>query len=78
MGWWRMARVAWGLAWPYVLTPWRSPLLRWRMETYGLPDAQGRALTAHGITPQDFTRFLLRRRAELARFLRWAAELPRR
>jgi hypothetical protein len=75
MAWWRMLRVAWRLSWPDVLTPWRSPLLRWRMETYGVVDEQGRLLTAYDITPRHFFRFVIQHRPELRRFLRWAATL---
>ena len=65
------------LAWPYLLVPWRSPLLRWRMETYGALDAQGKPLTASAITARDFLRFLRAHAAEGLRFLRWAALLER-
>lgn len=75
MLWCRMVVVAWRLAWPYVLTPWRSPLLRWRVETYGLADAHGRCLHADEVTPARFFAFLIQRRRELMRFLRWAAVL---
>ena len=71
----RILGVAWHLAWPYLLTPWRSPLLRWRMETYGLLDAQGRPLHAAEITPRQFFRFLRLNYRPLARMLRWAASL---
>ena len=71
--WLRMILVGLRLAWPDLLTPWRSPLLRWRMETYGTCDADGRLLHAHEITPARFVTFTLRHRAALARFLRWAA-----
>jgi len=73
MLWLRMARVVFRLAWPDVLAPWRSPLLRWRMETYGMRDADGHLLHAHDITPTRFLQFTLRHRAALLRFLRWAA-----
>ena len=73
MPWLRMARVALRLAWPDLLAPWRSPLLRWRIETYGMRSDDGRLLHADDITPARFFAFALRRRAELARFLRWAA-----
>lgn len=63
-----MVVVAWRLAWPYVLTPWRSPLLRWRMETYS-------GIDAHRVTAGEFFRFLIRERSALARFLCWAASL---
>ena len=69
----RMALIALRLAWPDVLAPWRSPLLRWRMETYGTQDPDGRLLHAREITPARFIRFTLRHRAALLRFLRWAA-----
>ena len=42
MSWFRMLRVAFRLAWPDILTPWRSPLIRWRAETYGVQDEHGR------------------------------------
>ncbi len=71
----RMLVVALRLAWPYLLAPWRSPLLRWRVATYGLLDAHGRALHAEDVTPADLLRFALRHRAALLRFLRWAASL---
>lgn len=71
----RMIQVALRLAGPYVLSPWRSPLLRWRMETYGFLDKQGRLLHAEQITPRLFFRFLGVHRRALTRFLSWAAAL---
>ena len=73
MLWLRVLRVAWRLSWPYVLTPWRSALLRWRMETYGAADEHGRLLHADDLTPSRMLHFSLRHRRELLRFLRWAA-----
>lgn len=75
MVWWRMMRVAVRLAWPYLLTPWRSPLLRWRLETFGLLDEQGRPLAASAITAAHVLRFLVTQPRTVLRFLRWAAEL---
>ena len=75
MGWFRMLRVIARLLGPYFLAPWRSPLLRWRMETYGALDERGRLLHADEITPSRFLRFLLTHHAALRRFLRWAASL---
>ena len=75
MLWFRMAATAFRLAWPDVLTPWRSPLLRWRIETYGLCDARGRLLHADDVTARRFLSFTLRHRAALLRFVRWAALL---
>ncbi len=67
--------VALRLAGPDLLAPWRSPLLRWRMETYGITGAGGRLLHAEELTAGDMFRFTLLRRQALARFLRWAASL---
>lgn len=75
MLWLRMILVATRLAWPHLLAPWRSPLLRWRIETYGLLDEQGRILHADHITPRRFVRFAVHHRLALTRFLRWAALL---
>jgi hypothetical protein len=50
--------------------PWRSPYLRWRMETYwGTP--------AESITASGFWRFTWTHRADLLRFLRWAEKMAR-
>ena len=75
MVWLRMICVALRLTGPYLFTPWRSPLLRWRMETYGILDEQGRLLHADEISPERFLRFTFRHRNALRRFLRWAASL---
>src|SRR5678815_3013765 len=50
------------------LRPWRSAYLRWRIETYWGPHAER-------ITPAEFRRFLWEHRAELLRFLHWAAKM---
>ena len=73
MAWFRMARALCRVVWPDVFTPCRSPLLRWRMETYGVTDARGRLLHAEDLTPLRMLYFGLLRRSELVRFLRWAA-----
>ena len=60
-----MLRFLWRATRGYRLCPWRSPFLRWRMETYwGMP--------AEKITFAGFWRFIWQRRHDLARFLRWA------
>lgn len=65
-----MIRVLWRLTRGYHLRPWKSPYLRWRIETYwGLPAGQ--------ITDAGFCRFVWRHRADLRRFLRWAAHMER-
>jgi len=52
----------------YRLRPWRSPFLRWRMETYwGTP--------ADEIGFKDFWHFMWQRRDDLARFLKWAERM---
>jgi hypothetical protein len=49
----------------YRFTPWKSPYLRWRMETYwGIP--------ADSITFQGFWSFAWQRKRDLFRFVRWA------
>ncbi|HET8547793.1 MAG TPA: hypothetical protein VFL57_07315, partial [Bryobacteraceae bacterium] len=60
-----MLRFLWQATRGYRLTPWRSPYLRWRIETY-------EGLHADQITFGIFWRFVWRRRRELLRFLRWA------
>ena len=72
---WRIIAAAVRLAGPHLLAPWRSPVLRWRMETYGVLDAAGRPMTAQAITAKDFFRFAGSNRLALWRFLRWAAVL---
>ena len=61
-----MLRILWRLTRGYRLCPWRSPYLRWRIETYS-------GLHAERIGFREFTRFTWRNRAELLRYLRWAA-----
>ena len=73
--WMRMGVIALRLVWPYVLRPWRSPLLRWRIETYGVSDAQGSLLHASTLTRADVARFFVMHGRSVARFLRWAAVL---
>ena len=52
----------------YRLRPWRSPFLRWRMETYwGTP--------ADNIGFEDFWRFVWEHRKELSRFLSWTERM---
>ena len=73
MLWLRMLLIALRLAGPDLLRPWRSPLLRWRMETYGVCDASGRLLRAEEIGRAQCLRFLVASRRPLLGFLRWAA-----
>ena len=61
-----MLRVMWRLARGYRLRPWRSPYLRWRMETYW-------GLHAETIDFRTFWQFAWEHRPELRRYLKWAA-----
>ena len=61
-----MLRVIWRLARGYRLRPWRSPYLRWRMETYW-------GLHADAVDFQTFWKFAWVHRDELRRYLKWAA-----
>lgn len=65
---WRMVRFLWTASRGHRLAPWRSPYLRWRIETYWGADAGD-------IGWREFWRFCLEHRRDLWRFLRWAAEL---
>ncbi len=65
-----MLRVLWRLARGYRLRPWRSPYLRWRIETYS-------GLHAERIGAAEFFGFSWQNRSELLRYLRWAAKLER-
>ena len=58
-------RLLWRLGRGYRLTPWRSPYLRWRMETYW-------GLHADRIGANEFWTFLWQHRADLLRYVRWA------
>ena len=60
-----MLGAMWRLSKGYRLTPWRSPYLKWRIETYS-------GLHAEQITARDFWNFVWNQRRELARFLKWA------
>jgi hypothetical protein len=66
----RTLRLAWDLSRGYRLRPWRSPYLRWRIETYW-------GLHAEDITFAQFWRFAWQQRRELLRYLRWASSFRR-
>ena len=61
-----MTRLLWRLSRGYRLHPWRSPYLRWRMETYW-------GLHAERNSFQEFWIFVWRHREDLLRYARWAA-----
>jgi hypothetical protein len=61
----RRLLLAWRLAKGYRLTPWRSPYLRWRIETYS-------GLHAESLTQRQFLSYCWTHRRELWRYLGWA------
>jgi hypothetical protein len=58
----------WNATRGHRLRPWRSPYLKWRLETYS-------GLHAEEIKPRDFWRFLLSERGQLLRFQSWLSEM---
>ena len=63
-----MLRFLWRATRGYRLRPWRSPYLRWRMETYW-------GMHAEEIGFGEFWRFGWQHRRDLERFLRWAERM---
>jgi hypothetical protein len=63
-----MIGVLWRLTRGYRLTPWRSPYLLWRIETYS-------GMAAHSITPARFFRFCWSNWPSLSRYLSWAERM---
>ena len=63
-----MLRFLWLATRGYRLRPWRSPFLRWRMETYW-------GTAADEIGFREFWRFVWDHRADLTRFLKWAMRM---
>ncbi len=61
-------RFMWQAGRGHRLRPWRSPYLRWRIETYS-------GIKAETITPHSFWRFLWAERRRLVRYLRWTGEM---
>jgi hypothetical protein len=62
------ARFLWTATRGHRLRPWRSPLLRWRLETFTGKHAED-------VRARDFWRFLVSERGQLLRFSRWLAEM---
>jgi hypothetical protein len=61
-------RFLWNATRGHRLAPWRSPYLKWRIETY-----TGLKMSEIGFFV--FVRFFWRERANLLRFLKWTAEM---
>jgi len=60
--------VLWDLTRGYRLRPWKSPYLRWRIETYW-------GVHAGRISFGSFWKFVWRQRKELRRYVRWAGRM---
>ncbi|MGA2150467.1 MAG: hypothetical protein ABSH49_36570 [Bryobacteraceae bacterium] len=65
-----MILLLWRLTRGYRLRPWKSPYLRWRLETYW-------GVHADQVTFREFWSLTWRERRALLRYLRWAAEMDR-
>ncbi len=63
-------RFLWNATKGHRLTPWRSPYLLWRIETY-----TGVKMTQIGFL--EFWEFMWRERRELWQFLSWTGEMER-
>jgi hypothetical protein len=60
----------WNATRGHRLAPWRSPYLRWRIETYC-------GVKMDKIGFWEFWGFLIRQRHEFIRYLKWTAEMNR-
>jgi hypothetical protein len=67
---WYLLRFLWNATRGHHLAPWRSPFLRWRIETYT-------GVKMKDIGFLEFFEFMWKERAELFRFLQWTAEMER-
>jgi hypothetical protein len=63
-------RFIWNATKGYRLTPWRSPYLRWRVETYS-------GMKAEKLTVKSICGFMWSARGELLRFLLWTGQMER-
>lgn len=66
-----MLKSLWKLSAGHRLMPWRSPYLRWRIETYW-------GIEADHISTGEFLQFCWAHRGELIRFLEWAHRMEHR
>ena len=67
---WYLLRFLWNATRGHHLAPWRSPYLRWRIETYT-------GVKMKDIGFLEFLEFIWKERSELHRFLEWTAEMER-
>ncbi len=63
-------RFIWNATRGYRLRPWRSPYLRWRVETYS-------GMHAETLTARAVLGFLWSTRWEVLRFLSWTGQVQR-
>lgn len=61
-------RFLWSATKGYRLRPWRSPYLRWRLETYS-------GKKAETVQAKDFWALAWGERRQALRFLRWVGEM---
>lgn len=61
-------RFLWSATQGHRLRPWRSPYLRWRLETYS-------GKKAETIEAKDFWSLMWGERGQVLRFLRWLGEM---
>jgi len=64
----KLLRFIWMATRGHRLAPWRSPYLRWRIETYC-------GLKMDKIGVLEFFGFMWRERHQMLRFLRWTADM---
>ena len=63
-------RFVWNATRGYRLSPWRSPYLRWRIETYS-------GKKAETLTAGDIFQFAWESRWDLLQYLRWTGDVQR-
>jgi hypothetical protein len=61
-------RFLWNATRGHHLAPWRSPYLRWRLETYT-------GVKMHKVGLLEFASFLWHEKVQLGRFLQWTADM---
>jgi hypothetical protein len=65
---WYILRFVWNATRGHHFAPWRSPYLRWRMETYS-------GIKMNRIGFMEFWGFVWRERVQLFRFLHWTGSM---
>jgi hypothetical protein len=61
-------RFLWKATRGHRLAPWRSPYLRWRLETYS-------GKKAEMLEAKDFREFMVSERGQIFRFSKWLGEM---